>query len=69
VLGDHQAAPLITGHDAGADVPVHMISSDTALLSRLADGTNQATREGLALPRAEVEYPGLEALRFILRAL
>ena len=69
VLGDHQAAPLITGHDAGADVPVHMISSDTALLSRLADGTKQATREGLALPRAELEYPGLEALRFILRAL
>ncbi|MFG6666287.1 alkaline phosphatase [Halomonas sp. HNIBRBA4712] len=32
VLGDHQPAPLITGDDASAAVPVHIISGDPALL-------------------------------------
>lgn len=32
ILGDHQAAPLITGDDASAAVPVHIISGDPALL-------------------------------------
>lgn len=33
VLGDHQAAPLITGEDASKAVPVHIISGDPALLA------------------------------------
>ena len=33
VLGDHQAAPLITGDDASAVVPVHIISGDPELLT------------------------------------
>ncbi|MGP9499450.1 MULTISPECIES: hypothetical protein [unclassified Halomonas] len=33
VLGDHQPAPLITGDDASAAVPVHIISGDPALLA------------------------------------
>lgn len=33
VLGDHQAAPLITGDDASDAVPVHIISGDPALLA------------------------------------
>ncbi|OZT73865.1 alkaline phosphatase [Vreelandella boliviensis] len=33
VLGDHQAAPLITGDDASAAVPVHIISGDPELLA------------------------------------
>ncbi|BBI60257.1 hypothetical protein HSBAA_15630 [Vreelandella sulfidaeris] len=36
VLGDHQAAPLITGDDASAAVPVHIISGDRALLAPLS---------------------------------
>ncbi|WFE72707.1 hypothetical protein P8S55_06345 [Halomonas sp. M1] len=32
-LGDHQAAPLITGDNASAAVPVHIISGDPALLA------------------------------------
>lgn len=32
VLGDHQPAPLITGDDASAAVPVHIISGDPKLL-------------------------------------
>ena len=35
VLGDHQPAPLLTGPDASADVPVHVIADDPALLDRL----------------------------------
>lgn len=69
VLGDHQAVPLITGHQAGADVPVHMISSDSALLARLADRGRDgwSAIDGLALPPASPTSPGLEQLRFILR--
>lgn len=33
LLGDHQAAPLITGEDASRDVVVHIISADPGLLS------------------------------------
>ncbi|HSP25304.1 MAG TPA: hypothetical protein VLQ65_09020 [Saliniramus sp.] len=33
VLGDHQAAPLITGPDASRAVPVHVFSGDPALLA------------------------------------
>lgn len=33
VLGDHQPAPLITGDDASAAVPVHIISGDPELLA------------------------------------
>ncbi len=33
LMGDHQAAPLITGDDASRDVPVHLISADPALLA------------------------------------
>ncbi|RUR33402.1 alkaline phosphatase [Vreelandella andesensis] len=33
VLGDHQAAPLITGDNASAAVPVHVISGNPSLLA------------------------------------
>ncbi|MFB9867120.1 alkaline phosphatase [Vreelandella sulfidaeris] len=33
VLGDHQPAPLITGDNASAAVPVHIISADASLLA------------------------------------
>ncbi|WP_281826911.1 sulfatase [Jannaschia rubra] len=37
VLGDHQPAQLLTGPDATADVPIHVMSRDAALLDRLPD--------------------------------
>ena len=37
VLGDHQAASLITGRDASAAVPVHVISGDPELLAPFAE--------------------------------
>lgn len=36
VLGDHQAAPVVTGPDAGHDVPVSVVSRDPAVLERVA---------------------------------
>ena len=33
LLGDHQAAPLVTGEDASRDVVVHVISADPQLLA------------------------------------
>jgi hypothetical protein len=37
VVGDHQPAPLITGEDAGRDVPIHVIAGDPALLAPFRD--------------------------------
>ncbi len=36
LLGDHQPAPLVTGPDAGADVPVTVVARDPAVLDRVA---------------------------------
>ena len=66
VLGDHQPATLITGPDAGWDVPVHFVSGDPALLSALAEG---AGRRGLEPPPPDADPPGLETLRDRLRQL
>jgi hypothetical protein len=35
-LGDHQPAPLITGEDAGRDVPVHVITGDPLVLQAIS---------------------------------
>jgi hypothetical protein len=36
LLGDHQAAPVITGPDAGRDVPISIVTRDRGLLDRIA---------------------------------
>jgi hypothetical protein len=36
VLGDHQAAPVIVGPDAGYDVPTSIITRDRGVLDRIA---------------------------------
>jgi len=64
VLGDHQASPLITGHDVGPDVPVHFISRDAALLARLS---NHRMRSGLSIPDRRQHAGRLSELRFMLR--
>lgn len=56
ILGDHQAAPLITGDDASAAVPVHIISGDHALLAPFLErgfvpGTLPALEEASDAPR------------------
>ena len=38
VLGDHQAAPLLTAPGAGRDVPITIIAGDPAVLDRVASG-------------------------------
>lgn len=65
VLGDHQPVTLITGDDAGSDVPVHFVSRDAGLLERLSD---QEIEEGL-LPAEATSPAGMETLRFLLREL
>jgi hypothetical protein len=59
VLGDHQPAAMLTGPDASADVPVHVIADDPALL----EGLPPAFAPGL-----RPEDPGLrlDALRGVL---
>ncbi|WP_416139975.1 alkaline phosphatase [Halomonas sp. HK25] len=59
LLGDHQAAPLIIGEDAGYGVPVHVISGDAALLEPfLARGFVPGM-----LPEPGPATHGLDALR------
>ncbi len=59
LLGDHQAAPLIIGEEAGYGVPVHVISGDAALLEPfLARDFVPGMLPGSSKPTA-----GLDALR------
>ncbi|MDN7131696.1 alkaline phosphatase [Halomonas sp. MC140] len=56
VLGDHQPAPLITGDNASAAVPVHIISADPALLAPFiargfVPGTLPALEQAANAPR------------------
>ncbi|WP_028672599.1 hypothetical protein [Saccharospirillum impatiens] len=37
VMGDHQAAPMITGETENRDVPVHLIARDPAVMDAIAD--------------------------------
>jgi hypothetical protein len=37
LLGDHQPAAIVSGHQAGHDVPVTMIAHDPAVIRRIAD--------------------------------
>ncbi|MBD3898281.1 sulfatase-like hydrolase/transferase [Halomonas sp. ML-15] len=53
MLGDHQAAPLITGEGASLGVPVHIISGDPALLAPFLErgfvpGTQPPPSQGAA---------------------
>jgi hypothetical protein len=36
LLGDHQPAPLVTGQDAGHDVPITVVAKDPRVLDRIA---------------------------------
>ncbi len=63
VLGDHQPASVITGREASAAVPVHVISRDGALL---AGFEARGFVPGL-LPDLEAGYCGMEWLRHWLR--
>ena len=37
MVGDHQPAPVVTGPDAGRDVPITVLSGDTDVLDRIRD--------------------------------
>ncbi len=37
ILGDHQPSPVVTGQQAGRDVPITIVAKDQAVLSRIAD--------------------------------
>ncbi|TDR55863.1 phosphoglycerol transferase MdoB-like AlkP superfamily enzyme [Halomonas ventosae] len=64
LLGDHQAAPLITGDNASGGVPVHVISGDARLLDPfLARGFVSGTRPPRLESYPDGEPPGQEVLR------
>jgi hypothetical protein len=51
LLGDHQAAPVITGPDAGRDVPISIVTRDRGLLDRIAEwGWQDGLRPGPQAP-------------------
>lgn len=50
-VGDHQAAPLVTGQGAGREVPVTVLAGDPAVLDRIADwGWDVGLRPGPDAP-------------------
>ncbi len=59
VLGDHQAAPVITGEDASHAVPVHVISGDAGLVQPFLDWGFEPG----AFPNLERAPPGMDAFR------
>ncbi len=59
VLGDHQPATLITGHEAGAAVPVHVISGNPALLEPFR---KRGFVDGL-VPDSSGQAPGMDQFR------
>ena len=59
VLGDHQAAPLIIGDEAGRAVPMHVISRDPALLQPFLDWGFERG----ALPDPDRPLRGMDAFR------
>jgi len=65
VMGDHQPAGMITGKQADASVPVHILSRDPALLRGL---TEHGFQPGL-LTSPSGQEAGIESLRFLLREL
>ncbi|ODN70982.1 sulfatase-like hydrolase/transferase [Methylobrevis pamukkalensis] len=58
-LGDHQPAPLVTGEDAGHDVPIHILARDPAVIAAL-DGFGWA--EGMTPDGATPVWP-MQAFR------
>lgn len=59
VMGDHQAAPWISGEPQNRDVPVHLISHDAAVTAAIEDWGWQA---GL-IPDAQAPVWRMDALR------
>ncbi|MGB2567080.1 sulfatase-like hydrolase/transferase [Micromonospora citrea] len=50
-LGDHQPAPMVTGEDAGRDVPVTIVARDPAVLARVDGwGWHEGLRPGRDAP-------------------
>ena len=51
VLGDHQPATIVSGEDAGFDVPISVISRDPAVLDQISDwGWDDGLRPGPDAP-------------------
>ncbi len=58
-LGDHQAAPFVTGENAGRDVPITIVARDPAVLDRIA---GWGWQDGLR-PDAEAPVWPMESFR------
>lgn len=63
VLGDHQPTSVITGRDASANVPIHVISADESLL---AGFRRRGFMPGM-LPDRSQDVAGMQRLRHWLR--
>ena len=65
IVGDHQPPPIINGWGNSADVPIHIISRDKALLERLPDSH---WSDGM-LPDAMIDSQRMSSLRHTLSTL
>jgi len=62
VLGDHQPSSIVNGWDSTADVPIHVISDDPALLARLPD---ESWTNGM-LPADDLPSQSMASMRELL---
>ena len=65
VMGDHQAASPVTGRGVSAEVPVHVVSNDQALLSEFQ---KKGFEDGM-VPASSQPTGAMEDLRAMLRRL
>jgi len=65
IVGDHQPAPIINGWGDSADVPIHIISRDAALLDRLPASQ---WHPGM-LPETNLQSLPMQAMRKLLSTL
>ncbi|NUK13705.1 sulfatase, partial [Streptomyces lunaelactis] len=50
-LGDHQPAPIVTGDDAGRDVPIAIVAHDPAVMERISGwGWHEGLKPGPKAP-------------------
>ena len=52
MVGDHQPAPVVTGPDAGRDVPITVITGDQTVLTGSAAGAGPPVSDRRPTPRS-----------------
>ncbi len=58
VIGDHEAPPMVAGSGVNREVPVHIISRDSALIDTLLKSSDDSTLHSGTRPDIALDSPG-----------